>query len=158
MDSSSSNIRPSEEQSNGPGEFRGSSPRQFYPENPSRPISIGAVIPSVKSRLDNLEKVLNSLVGIIDEIVVVCDGWNFDGIFLPKLDVQFIEIPKHEPGKEQPRNIGVRYLDDCNYIWFLDSDCVIGEGAYLAYVDAIDRFPEADIFFSSYNPNGGGAG
>jgi len=100
----------------------------------------GVVIPVGAGRLGNLVAVLKSLaipgVDAPEHCVLVLDGEHaavevmcneelhdfFDSLPFP---IAEIEIEKHEPGDEQPRNIGVRELadtTDCTHAWFLDSD------------------------------------
>lgn len=157
MESSTTNIRSSEEQRNGPGIVNSSNTGRLSEENSQRPISIGVVVPTIEARLDNLEKVLYSLIredhsSYVSDIVVVCDGWNISQPLVDHDKIKYITILKHEPGQEQPRNVGVRHLTNCDYVWFLDSDCVVSESAYNAYISAIKTFPQADIFIGSYNP------
>lgn len=83
-------------------------------------------------RLNNLNLVLETIDKQIYEpveIVIVCDGWTpepGDIKYPESIFTHIIGTEKHEPGKEQPRNIGVRYLsENCNYVWFLDSDCLV---------------------------------
>lgn len=92
------------------------------------------VIPSVESRQDNLNAVLDHVdkqTLTPEAVVVVCDGWEpeSDSQFVGEnINVFYYSIPKHRPGLEQPRNRGVRFLQslglDTNYVHFLDSDCL----------------------------------
>lgn len=147
MESSTPEKRLSEEQRDGYREFDnsiGGFSDSYYNENPQGPVPFsdysegfrcGLVIPATESRLENLEAVLKSvsegtLVPV--DIVVVCDGWwvhqqaGFQFAYENLPTIKFVHIDKHEPGKEQPRNVGVRYLNKrCNYVWFLDSDCLV---------------------------------
>jgi hypothetical protein len=64
------------------------------------------------------------------------------------LRVVVIETPKHEPGMEQPRNVGVRKVieisgyeeeQEFTHVWFLDSDVILATDAYDAY-KAMENF------------------
>lgn len=98
-------------------------------------MKLGICIPATQGREHNLQLVLSSIrkQGHYPEtpIVVVDDG---GGLGMSELawGVTIIRTPKHEPGMEQPRNIGVRHLATLGvtHVWFLDSDVVIKEGAY----------------------------
>lgn len=106
-----------------------------------RNFKVSVVIPATQNRLDNLDRVLQSLgeqTYPIDRITVVCDGW------VPRTPFDYygqegyaISINKHEPGQEPPRNVGVRWTDmDSNYVWFLDSDVIVGPDTLEAYYRA----------------------
>lgn len=97
----------------------------------------GVVIPVGAGRRDNLMMVLQCLheqTRPPEAIVLVADGpeqaVKIQGLTLPTM-VTVIE--KHEPGAEQPRNVGVRRLTetwpDCNAVWFLDTDVIFAEDA-----------------------------
>jgi GT2 family glycosyltransferase len=100
---------------------------------------IGVVIPVGPGRAENLAMVLDSVnrqVGIRPAVVcLVCDGPEAHLEVEPKegwdLPVISIHAAKHEPGMEQPRNIGVREIEkfDCTHVWFLDTDVIVEEGA-----------------------------
>jgi GT2 family glycosyltransferase len=124
----------------------------------------GVVIPVGAGRAENLALVLNSLnVQTVkpEVVVLVCDG---PGAYLelePKegfdLPISVIHAPKHEPGMEQPRNIGVRELEKfgCTHAWFLDTDVIIGEDAleqiFGAYVASENQGERAEIVVAPYD-------
>jgi GT2 family glycosyltransferase len=121
-----------------------------------RELKIGLVITAGSDRIDNLIRTLESVYEgnkKPEKTVIICDGWspgnNIDGFRdLPNYgdSVTKISIPKHKPGKEQPRNIGVRYLQtatDCNYAWFLDSDCLVEPYTLEEYYSALN-LPDYD--------------
>lgn len=117
----------------------------------------GVVIPVGTGRLQNLLAVLESIENQtvpVTAIVVIVDGDAPDitgGLSLrlgKKIPFAVLETPKHEPGMEQPRNIGVRLLDDlgardermkCTHAWFLDSDVILTPTAHAAFQDAYQR-------------------
>ena len=109
---------------------------------------IGIVIPVGPGREKNLTQCLlaiRSLGRDLPPVVLVGDGVGPDDLWatvpfgLPEVGV--IELPKHVPGMEQPRNQGVRYLvgrwPEVTYVWFVDSDVVLEPWALDAMRDAI---------------------
>lgn len=90
----------------------------------------------------------------VDAVVVVFDGE--DAICdLPEMSVPVIRwvTRKHQPGMEQPRNIGVHVLqrkfadrdrgyESITHAWFLDSDVVVGPDAHVAIREARVASPE----------------
>lgn len=94
-------------------------------------MSIGVVIPVGPGRAQNLTTVLGCLSHQTLKpagIVVVQDG--FDAASDWKGPIKYLACAKHEPGREQPRNIGVRVLKmewpATTHVWFLDSDIHVG--------------------------------
>jgi len=71
-------------------------------------------------------------------LVLVCDGedaWLDSADVYTTMPSYVLNLPKHQPGMEQPRNAGVRRVDemrhefhdmygDISHIWFLDSDII----------------------------------
>jgi GT2 family glycosyltransferase len=97
----------------------------------------GVVIPVGPGRAENLVMVLDRLQRQTFEpeaVVIVFDGPDaaarVEGLTLENAQVA---IPKHTPGQEQPRNVGVRHLqrfwEKCNAVWFLDTDVIFGATA-----------------------------
>lgn len=94
-------------------------------------MKVAAVMPVALGREDNVRLVLESMKRQRvphDLVVLVYDGatvpraqWDED-----KIDVW---MPKHEPGYEQPRNIGVRtavnYDPEITHVHFVDSDVML---------------------------------
>jgi hypothetical protein len=123
------------------------------------------VIPCTLDRLSNVVRVLDALSYSSiqpDKVVIVCDGFTpgnkLDGIpEIASFNHNLVCLPtdKHEPGKEQPRNVGVHYLQnatDSEYVWFLDSDCVPHYEAAQAYKDAWYLNPDLRrIFIGPYD-------
>lgn len=103
----------------------------------------GTVIPVGPGREENLLKVLNCLIKQREQpraVVLVLDG---DDVKLPEVPASELNIGvvqlehRHEPGMEQPRNVGVRVLaerfPDVTHVHFLDSDIVLLDDAYVAF-------------------------
>lgn len=94
----------------------------------------GLVIPAGENRLENLAAVgqhVGSMSEQPDQIVIVCDGWlqawNFNDYFDRDI-TKIVRMAKYVPDgfHTQPRNVGVKHLnDDIDYVWFLDSDCIV---------------------------------
>lgn len=94
-------------------------------------MSIGVVIPVGPGRQDNLNTVLRCLAHQTVRptgVVVVQDGFDAEADWGGP--VVTLACAKHEPGREQPRNVGVRALvehwPDTTHVWFLDSDVHVG--------------------------------
>lgn len=104
----------------------------------------GCVIPVGEGREENLERTLRALAeGWVKpaHVVLVFDGAAI-GPYLPAiaaaetLSIRAVELPKHEPGMSQPRNLGVKALDEegtFDYVWFLDTDCVPEPDCLMAF-------------------------
>lgn len=97
---------------------------------------IAVVIPATHGREANLRCVLDSLANQtlrVRNIVVVDDGGELE-FTDHDLGARFIQAPKHEPGMEQPRNIGVRFVKKhwpfVTHVWFVDSDVVMSPTAH----------------------------
>lgn len=97
----------------------------------------GVVIPVGAGRRENVTEVLRSLHEQTfkpEGIVLVADGHDAalkpHGLTIPTAQAV---IPKHVPGAEQPRNVGVRVLSEqffqCNAVWFVDSDVIFAPDA-----------------------------
>lgn len=108
---------------------------------------IGVVIPVGPGRAENLAASLSALnrQSVLPEVVVlVCDGPEAYLGLEPKagfvLPVTVIHAPKHRPGMEQPRNLGVRECErfDCDHVWFLDSDIIVQENCLESLLMASD--------------------
>lgn len=114
---------------------------------------VGVVITTCAGREENLRRVLACIAALQparpDCVVIVYDGCELT-TDLPDLgDCEQIEtkIEKHEPGREQPRNIGLRVLSDnhpeLGLVWFLDSDLIF-EPDCLAQFTAASQFASED--------------
>lgn len=120
-------------------------------------MNIGVVIPVGPDRLENLAEVLTRLEAQTVKpvaVVVVCDGFpaptNVTGMSIPLV---VGETPKHEPGREQPRNIGVRWLRQAresgelefpepSHVWFLDSDVIVADDCLEEIINAYEALPD----------------
>lgn len=128
-------------------------------------MNVGVVIPVGPGRLENLLLVLDSLHQQTVKprmVVVVCDGpesW-IDTEIEFKLPTAVLRADKHEPGKEQPRNLGVRLLEDLGerderfagmtHAWFVDSDVVLRRRALEFYEEAMKTDPTNRILIGPY--------
>lgn len=124
----------------------------------SRP-KVGVVIPVGAGRHENLAMCLGTLVEQTvkpDVICLVFDGPNA----AVKLDhdigipVAYVQRPKHEPGMEQPRNVGVRVLDQTgsiDYVWFVDTDIIFTPSALQEFHSALLLNPEKRILCGPYD-------
>lgn len=121
----------------------------------------GIVIPVGGGRLENLTCALKSICEMTEQpelLVLVGDGPEGTEVAEIALDrtrnlfeytwteAVVRPIEKHEPGLEQPRNVGVRVIEEVNHrnamlrqrypithVWFLDSDILVDAGALAAY-------------------------
>jgi GT2 family glycosyltransferase len=123
-------------------------------------VKVATVIPVGAGRLANLELCLAWLkqqTRPTDYLIVVDDGHNYLGV---DLDVDLatsllVHIDKHEPGMEQPRNVGVRVArtvwPDITHVWFLDSDIVTRPTALASLEEAVAVDPEPRIVVAPYD-------
>lgn len=97
-------------------------------------VKVGAIVTTCPGREENLARCLLSLKEQSpDHLVVVLDGpltrepdWATLGIMHSAQSV-VLDRP-HQPGDEQPRNVGVRAMpDDIEAVWFVDSDVIFRE-------------------------------
>jgi len=115
-------------------------------------MKVGVVIPTAQGREENLMEVLASLrkqTCPLDNVIVVCDGFQIDrGLPEAFPEVKFYATQwKHEPGMEQPRNVGtrlLRYTSDCSHVWFLDSDVIVAEDALEHILQALETHQDED--------------
>lgn len=112
---------------------------------------IGCVITAAPGREENLTRTLAHVLACAPgplHTVVILDGvssarrWT-EGI------ITYQEAAKHQPGMEQPRNVGVRVLrevcPDATHVWFLDSDLIFKPDILQAYHDAYAADPVREI-------------
>lgn len=105
----------------------------------------GCVIPVGEGREENLERTLVALADAMvkpSQVVLAFDGAAV-GPYLPaigavsdRMSVHVLELPKHEPGMTQPRNLGVKALVELgryDYVWFLDTDCAPEPDCLMAF-------------------------
>ena len=113
-------------------------------------IKVGVVIPVGPGRRENLIQVLRSLEYQDlkpDQVVLICDG--DEALVLsseaeqncPSIPLVSVLAPKHKPGLEQPRNMGVRFLrhlaPQVTHVWFCDSDVILDRKAGEAFGEAM---------------------
>ena len=121
---------------------------------------IGVVITLPPGREENLKLAVHYLSRMSIHpraLVIVCDGpgVNLDLGEMPLAGDMLATERKHEPGMEQPRNVGVRFLRDhhpsITHAWFLDSDIVVDPGALAAYYAAIAVAGDKSILIGPYD-------
>lgn len=113
------------------------------------------VIPVGAGRIQNVLAVLETLNQQTVKpriVVLICDGPDahikVEG--MSKLPTAVLNTPKkHEPGMEQPRNLGVRFLQDLarkdqrfadiRHVWFIDSDVIVRPRALEFYTEAYQK-------------------
>lgn len=122
------------------------------------PVKFAVVIPVGAGRRENLEMVLECLVRQTfgpEGVVIVCDGedaW-IDARSQFTLPTIVVQAPKHEPGMEQPRNIGVRIAErhfDFTHVAFLDSDIIFKDDLLERYLNAIVFGGREGIYYGPY--------
>jgi len=111
------------------------------------------VIPVGPSRQENLRASLQTIkemtvkptlvVTVMDGEVDISDEEVREAVSVAPTEV--LRVAKHEPGMEQPRNLGVRWisrmnedlctrgLDLLDHVWFLDSDILVAPDALAHY-------------------------
>lgn len=126
---------------------------------------VGVVITTIAGREQNLQRVLAALdeqTLPLTHVVIVWDGCEAQQIGHHKYAIRHVQIAKHRPGMEQPRNVGVRQLlavmPDATYAWFIDSDIVMPPHVLQEYADAhAEHNGEDAIMYGPYDSPGGGA-
>lgn len=108
--------------------------------------NLGVVIPVGAGREENVELCLRWLRGqpLIQAVVLVLDGTDVPVPDVPRFvsgaETYMVTAIKHEPGMEQPRNLGVRHLlhkhPSLTHVWFLDTDIIMDPIATVAYARA----------------------
>jgi GT2 family glycosyltransferase len=121
-------------------------------------VSFGVVITAPAGREQNLSHVLRALAAQTVQplaVVLVFDGTPAYAPSEPHTPTFPVEIPKHQPGSEQPRNVGVRELQrvepECTHVAFVDSDVQLAPNALQAYTDAYDANPEPRVLVGPYD-------
>lgn len=117
----------------------------------------GVVITYGADRIENVNRTLDYLDELVvaepEAVILVLDGHSE----LPDMRSErlrgrlgLIKIAKHEPGQEQPRNVGVRVLrevhPDVTHAWFLDSDILVRPNCLQFY----EEQPEDAILIGPY--------
>lgn len=128
-------------------------------------MNVAVVIPVGRGRQDNLKLCLAYLAAQTsppDGAVLVCDGEEarVEAPTEMPFPVAVTVAVKHEPGREQPRNLGVRLAEqmseDFTHAWFLDSDVIVAEDALEKYHQAMSVEPEPRILVGPYEWMGPG--
>jgi hypothetical protein len=112
-------------------------------------MNTGMVIPFGAGREENLRASLASVEAMSvlpGVVVIVCDGPGA-ALYGPEwqryaMTVVIVNTPrKHEPGLDQPRNIGARTVLACStgfsHVWFLDSDILVARDCLAHYEAAM---------------------
>ena len=117
----------------------------------------GVVITTCAGREENLRRTVANLMELNtypEAIVVVYDGCPAQGFETP-IPVYGVEIPKHAPGQEQPRNVGFQRLrliaPECNYVWFLDSDLIFEPSILTEFYIGLEHAEEDRILIGPYD-------
>jgi GT2 family glycosyltransferase len=99
--------------------------------------TVNVVIPVGAGREDNLRRCVAALAAQADP--VECITVVFDGPEAAVTDLDSGGIPltglicqKHQPGMEQPRNIGATSVSGNDIVWFVDSDVILDPAASAA--------------------------
>lgn len=117
------------------------------------------MIPVGPGRKENLDMVLRCLARQVVPafgIVVVGDGeGSLEGGVAWGGPIVCRELPKHEPGMEQPRNVGVRIAErsfsGIDHIWFLDSDILVEPDCLQNYAEANMAAQENRVLVGPYD-------
>lgn len=128
-----------------------------------RQFDVGVVITTCAGREQNVQRTIDHLMRVRDyqhprvpmgPIVVVYDGCPAMGFHTP-VPIHGVEIPKHGPGQEQPRNVGFRKVrelaGECNYVWFLDSDLIFQPDILGHFYEGLCAAPPDRILIGPYD-------
>ena len=131
-------------------------------------MEVGVVIPVGPGRVENVLQVLKALAEQTEVpriVVCVCDGpdaaLEVEGAGYPTVLAILNAPEKHQPGMEQPRNVGVRLLRDLartdsrvaglTHVWFLDSDIIVGPDCLEMYQSAMEAEPIERVLVGPYD-------
>lgn len=123
-------------------------------------MTVGVVITAAPGRTENLTAVLDCLAVQTTPaaaVVLIEDGGQVISEVPAGIADRFTSwvTAKHEPGREQPRNLGVRALregwPDVTHVWFLDSDIIVESNCLEELLEALDRGPEDRIVIAPYD-------
>ena len=122
------------------------------------PFDVGVVITAPAGRGQNLSRVLQALQAQTLQpkaIVLVFDGCEPYALPEAHTGIHAVRIDKHGPGREQPRNVGVRELQrvapECEWVWFLDSDVQPAPDCLAAFASALDANPARRVLIGPYD-------
>lgn len=122
--------------------------------------SVAAVIPVGAGRAENLIQVLtclNEQTRKPDVVILACDGPEAHLGVEPKegwhLNIVALHLPKHQPGMEQPRNIGVREAEKfgISHVWFIDTDVIFGKDCLSTIIDTAEFSGDSQIIVGPYD-------
>lgn len=126
--------------------------------------TFAVVIPTCAGREENLTAVLECVAGQTVKpklVVIVCDGedsWMSPGAQF-SLPTIVVRAPKHHPGMEQPRNLGLRTARKVveekpefsfTHVAFLDSDILVAETLLECYARAIEEGGPDGLYYGPY--------
>lgn len=125
---------------------------------PTTEFKLGVVLTVGIGREENLKRTLRHLAAVdsyLEGVVIIYDGC--PAVVAPEVEALLDEVtdvvhpqesPKHSPGQEQPRNVGVRWLREvapsANHVWFLDSDLIFKPTIVDHYEAAYRKVPGID--------------
>ena len=122
-------------------------------------MKVAVVIPVCAGRYDNLMRLAESFNAQTIKpagVVIVEDGDALHEDVTSRFAIPAIQVrtSKHEPGMEQPRNIGTRVATDLwpdvTHVWFLDSDLVLAPDCFAQILSAYHAGPEQRIMVCPY--------
>lgn len=122
-------------------------------------MKVAVVIPVCAGRYENLLRLAKSINAQAVKpagVVIVEDGEALHEDVTARFAIPAIQVrtSKHEPGMEQPRNIGTRVASDLwpdvTHVWFLDSDLVLAPDCFAQILSAYHAGPEQRIMVCPY--------
>jgi len=121
-------------------------------------IHLGVVMPVGQGRTDNVSMAMNYIFRAedpIETVVAVLDGQEVEEPRFKHEKFHYLRIDKHEPGMEQPRNLGVRELiridPEVTHVAFLDSDVMVGHKWRTAIEEAYEVGTPGRIMVCPYD-------
>ncbi len=126
------------------------------------------VLPIGPGRMSNVAAAIDAINDQehpIKLLVLVCDGedsWLDPDDMFTAMPSRILNLPKHQPGMEQPRNAGVREVDrlrheipdlygDITHVWFLDSDIITQPTCLDAYVEEMKLGGQEGVYLAPYD-------
>lgn len=132
-----------------------------FAELPARDFRVGIVITTCAGREENLARALDYVADLKvvtpELVVVVYDGCavGVRGETAGEIPVWRVEIPKHGPGQEQPRNVGFNRLRElapgCTHVWFLDSDLIVPSDTLAQFYRGLCAAEEDRVLIGPYD-------
>lgn len=116
------------------------------------------VVPVGSGRVENVQRVIACIKAQTVQplgVVFVEDGpGDYPSKYMNDKEI-IIMSQKHEPGREQPRNVGVRAAihrwRDANAIWFIDSDVLFGPQTLEFYKERWEAVDHGRIMIGPYD-------